>query len=92
MYIYIVKEVLFIMKRTQIYLEDETYGYLISESRKSGKTMSEVIREIIRSDIDRKRENLLESSGKVFGIWSDKDFDTNEYLRDLRRSNRLNNL
>lgn len=80
------------MKRTQIYLEDETYGYLISESQKSGKTMSEVIREIIRSEIDRKRENLLEASRKVFGIWKDRDFDTNEYLRDLRRSNRLHEL
>ncbi|MBF0565785.1 MAG: hypothetical protein HQK89_11120 [Nitrospirae bacterium] len=80
------------MKRTQIYLEDETYGYLISESQKSGKTMSEVIREIIKSDIDRKRENLLELSGKVFGIWNDKDFDTNEYLLDLRSSSRLHEL
>jgi hypothetical protein len=78
-----------IMKRTQIYLNDDIYSYVKTESQKMNKSMSELIRDIIISNIKNVNDNLKESSANVFGLWKNRDFNTNDYVRELRKSKRL---
>lgn len=73
------------MKRTQIYLEEETLEYLKNESKTTGKTVSQIIRECIDSRKSKKVSELLKRSRKAYGIWKDRDFDVDEYIRDLRK-------
>jgi len=77
------------MKRTQIYLNDDIYSYVKTESQKMNKSMSELIRDIIISNIKNVNDNLKESSANVFGLWKNRDFNTNDYVRELRKSKRL---
>ncbi len=77
------------MKRTQIYLDEELFDMLEIESREGHKSISELIRDSIyekygyRSIVIKKR---LES---VFGLWKNRKFDTDKYIRELRKD-RLN--
>ena len=77
------------MKRTQIYLNDDIYSYVKTESQKMKKTMSELIRDIISNNINNENNNLLESSMNVFGMWKNRDFNTDDYVRELRKTKRL---
>jgi hypothetical protein len=53
------------------------------------KTMSELIRDIISNNINNENNNLLESSMNVFGMWKNRDFNTDDYVRELRKTKRL---
>jgi len=73
------------MKRTQIYLEEDTYNYLKQESKATGKTISKLIRESINSRKKRKIDETLNKARKAYGIWKDRGFDVDEHIRDLRK-------
>lgn len=79
------------MKRTQIYLDEDILRYLQMESKIKHKRMSSLIRDILRKSISKKKLNLsaIESS---FGIWKDRDFDVDKYIRNLRKGNRMKRL
>ena len=61
------------MKRTQIYLKNEQYDNLIIESKKTSKTMSELIREAVsyKFGITRKIDfnDVIDS---VAGLWENR--------------------
>jgi len=76
------------MKRTQIYLDEEIYKYLKAESNRTGKTISEIIREKIRAEINQSKENLIKAIDEVAGIWKDKAEDIEETVRNLRNGSR----
>ena len=80
------------MRRTQIYLDETLYSLLRRESKKEGKTVSEIIRERLwktfESDLNRK-EALLEAAEEVFGIWKDKELDVKSYIRKLREDREI---
>lgn len=79
------------MKRTQIYLDDTLKDALKRQSKIQGKKISQIIREILR-------KHLLTDSTKassvsdLAGIWSDRDFNTEEYIRKIRSSRRLDRI
>lgn len=50
------------MKRTQIYLEEEQYEYLLTESRNKGKSIAEIIRDLIDKNIASKSKKLKNKS------------------------------
>jgi len=78
------------MKRTQIYLDDTLYMMLKEKSKKSKKSISEVIRESLRKVLFPKSELLIKNMEKIFGLWSDrKDLDPDQYVREIRKGNRL---
>ncbi len=87
MYIYIMKNVK--MKRTQIYIDEGTYKILEKESKISGKTISELIRESIRSRAQKKANEILRRMEDVYGMWKDREFDAEQYIRDLRKDRTL---
>lgn len=77
------------MKRTQIYIDENTYKLLKKESKITGKTISELIRESIKGKMNRRVDEILRRTEEVYGIWKDREFDTQEYIRDLRRDRNL---
>jgi len=77
------------MRRTQIYLDEETYDYLKKESRVSGKTISDIIRMRMKDKMDRKIEIILRSINEVFGLWKDRRLLVDEYIRERRKDRAL---
>jgi hypothetical protein len=73
------------MKRTQIYLDDQTYEYLRHESQARHVTISEVIRESITEKMGRKVQQTLKAVERISGIWMDRDFDVDQYVRTARK-------
>jgi hypothetical protein len=85
---------IYIMRRTQLYLEDELWKRLHVLSRQSHTTISELVRTAIREkylqDAAGRRESLL----SAIGLWKDrKDLpDAKRYVRRLRKGSRLERL
>lgn len=83
MYIYIIKR--HAMKRTQIYLDEETYSILKNESKIADKTISEIIRSTIRNKYQYKTCDTVRKMNAVFGMWRKSSFDTDGYIRLMRK-------
>lgn len=79
------------MRRTQLYLDDPLWEALHARARSSGTTISELVREAARErylggrDVQRKAMQEFVGSQKRA---SDTP-DSVQYIRDLRRSDRL---
>jgi predicted transcriptional regulator len=79
------------MKRTQLYLEDDLWKTLHVLARQSGSTVSELARRALREkyldDATKRKEALL----SAIGLWKGRrDLpDTEEYIRGLRKDDRL---
>ena len=81
------------MKRTQIYLSDDLYFEIKRRSKKSKKSISEIIRQTLRENlIPSKKDEILSSINKAFGLWKDRKFDAETYIREIRKGERLDNL
>ncbi len=72
------------MKRIQIYIDESTYKLLKRESKITGKTIYELIRESIKGKMNRRVDEILRRTEEVYGIWKDREFDVEEYARNLR--------
>lgn len=77
------------MKRTQIYLTEETIRQLKKESMRSGKSISAIIRESISNREKNNVGKILSSVEDSFGIWKNRDFDVSRHIRKLRRDRPL---
>jgi len=80
------------MKRTQIYLDEKLHSLLKEESRKTGKTVSEIIRQRLWSSFKEnqdKKEQLLKALDRAFGAWEERDIDIESFVRELRKGNRV---
>jgi len=73
------------MKRTQIYIDEDTLEYLRRESRIMGVTISELIRQTLRGRKTQSVEKILSALDSVSGIWKNRRFDPERYIRALRR-------
>ncbi|MDQ7056405.1 MAG: ribbon-helix-helix domain-containing protein [Persephonella sp.] len=80
------------MKRTQIYLDEEVYKYLKAESKRTGKSVSEIIREKLRTEINQSKENLIKAIDETAGIWQYKTENVEETIRNIRKGNRIDNI
>lgn len=83
---------LYIVRRTQIYLDERQVAQLRSAARASRRTVSEIIREAIddrlaRPNMDEQFDRALLG---VVGLWSDRDDlgSTDDYLRKVRQDRR----
>lgn len=77
------------MKRTQIYLDEDTYRYLKKESEVKHLPISEVIRESIRERMNRKIQKMLKAADKVSGMWKSRGIDVDSYVRTMRTDRKL---
>jgi hypothetical protein len=85
---------LYIMKRTQLYLDDDLWEALHLRARLNNTTVSELVRTAAR---DKYMGNLEERRAAMLGIvglWKDRTDlpDTETYIRNLRDDDRLERL
>jgi predicted DNA-binding protein len=73
------------MERTQIYLTREQREALKTIAKRSGQSLSEIIREAIDAYIVWHREmDRRELMHRAVGMWTDRD-DLPEFFEELRR-------
>lgn len=76
------------MKRTQIYLDEDIYMALCSQSKALGISLSESIRQILRENLQKKPADFLAALENVSGMWKDQCGDVDTYIRELRQDRR----
>ena len=83
------------MKRTQIYLSDEQHDNLIIESKKTNKTMSELIREAINYKFGiTKKIDFKKAVDTIAGLWENREDikSGKDYINNIRKDKRIDNL
>lgn len=83
---------LYIMKRTQLYLEENVWKLLEIRARQAGTTISELVRQAIREKYWNQPTNRAQILQSAVGIWKHRTDigDSTEYVRKLRKgSSRL---
>ena len=85
---------LYIMRRTQLYLDDDLWAALHTRALLENATISELVRRAAR---DRYMGNLEErraAMSGIVGLWKDRtDLPSSEsYVRNLRKGTRLKRL
>ena len=85
---------LYIMRRTQLYLEDEIWETLHAQSRRQGASLSELVRRALRERYGASLARRRKAMQALVGIWRDRTDlgGTRSYVRRLRRGKRLNRL
>ena len=82
------------MRRTQLYLDDHLWNTLHARARSGKTTVSEPVREAARQRYlgrrDEQRKAMQEFVGS--GKRSSDRLDSVQYVRDLRRGDRLDRL
>jgi predicted DNA-binding protein len=70
--------------RMSVYLDTECYQYLQLQSHQMGKTMSELVREIIHVTMKKDVQQILNATNRIYGLWEDRQFNVDEYIRQNR--------
>jgi hypothetical protein len=79
------------MKRTQLYLNEDTHSILTALSRQKKKSISCLVREAIAEKYGKKEKiDKLKLSEKIAGVWKNRKdmINTEKYLRELRKDTR----
>lgn len=86
--------ILYIVRRTQLYLDDDLWNALQVRSRQERTTVSELVRQAVRERYLGKAEARQEAMTDFIGIWKDRaDLrDPVSYIRRLRKDRRLERL
>jgi len=79
------------MRRTQLYLDDHLWDALHARARRQKTTISELVREAVRERYLGRREQQTKAMQEFVGIRKKRSdsLDTVEYVRGLRRGDRL---
>ena len=85
---------LYIMHRTQLYLEDDLWTTLQIRARRDGTSISELVRIAARDRYMNSREQRIADMESVVGLWKDRNDlpDTEIYVRNLRADDRMDRL
>ena len=83
--------IIYIVRRTQLYLDDDLWSVLHTLARKRGGTISDLVRIALREKYGQERTIRKEAFEGIIGLWKNrKDLsDTDEYVRSLRHGTRL---
>lgn len=83
-----------IMRRTQLYLDDDLWNALHAHARREHTTISDLVRRAARERYLTGQEERGHAMRAIIGMWKDRpEFsDTDEYVRTLRRGDRLEKL
>lgn len=83
--------IIYIMRRTQLYLNDDLWETLHIESKQRGTTVSELVREAVRDKYGNSPTNRAKAMEAVIGMWKDRTDlpDSETYIRQLRKGKRL---
>ncbi len=85
---------LYIMRRTQLYLDDDLWNALHVQARREQTSISELVRKAAR---DRYLGGVAErgrAMKAIVGMWKDRpEFDRpSDYVRDMRQGDRIEKL
>ena len=85
---------LYIVRRTQLYLEEDLWSALHARARQQGTTISDLVRKAAREQymsLDEDRRAAMEG---IVGLWKDRTDlpDTETYVRGLRKDTRRKRL
>ena len=83
-----------IMRRTQLYLDQDIWTVLRMRSRQTGVSISELVRQAIREQYMSQKIRRQQAMQALVGIWKDRTDlpPTDRYLRQLRKGNRIKRL
>jgi hypothetical protein len=86
--------ILYIVKRTQLYLDDDLWNALHSQARREKTTISDLVRRAARERYLNGREERARAMQAIVGMREERpEFDDVEkYIRELRRGDRLEKL
>ena len=78
------------MKRTQIYIEDDVWRLLRMKARQDRTTISDLVRAAVREKYLSSTSELREALLAAVGVWKDRSDlpDTQSYVRQLRKDSR----
>jgi predicted DNA-binding ribbon-helix-helix protein len=81
---------LYIMKRTQLYLEEDLWKALHARARREKTTISDLVRRAARERYVNRSEERRTALMGIVGLWKDRTDlpDTETYIRNLRRDTR----
>jgi hypothetical protein len=85
---------LYIMKRTQLYLDDNLWETLHTKAALERTSISELVRIAVRDRYVGNLEERREAMMGIVGLWKDRTDlpDTEAYIRNLRDDDRLERL
>ncbi len=84
---------MYIVRRTQLYLDDDLWSALHAQARRQGTTISDLVREAAREHYLDKPEDREEAMLALIGIRRDgRRSDSSAEVRSLRRGHRLTRL
>jgi metal-responsive CopG/Arc/MetJ family transcriptional regulator len=85
---------LYIMHRTQLYLEDDLWATLKARAKREKTSISELVRKAARERYAVDHEERKAAMLSIVGLWADRTDppDTETYIRNLRDDNRLERL
>jgi len=85
---------IYIMRRTQLYLDDRLWSALHAQARSRKTTVSELVRQAVRECYLGKRDEQTKAMREFVGIRkeSSEPLDAVKYVRSLRQSDRLDRL
>jgi len=82
------------MKRTQLYLHEDTWKSLHVRARKQRTSISELVRQAVRDKYESPPAGRQKAMQAFVGLWKDRrDLpDSTAYVRKLRKGKRLRRL
>jgi len=85
---------LYIMKRTQLYLDEDIWNALHIQAHQAGTSISELVRQAVRDQYGISPENRRRAMQEWAGIWQGRNdvFDSEAYVRRLRKGTRFRRL
>jgi Arc/MetJ family transcription regulator len=85
---------LYTMRRTQLYLDDELWATLRIRSQQAGTSVSDLVRQAVREKYSTGLAGRQQAMRAFAGIWKDRiDLaDTEASVRALRKGSRLKRL
>ena len=85
---------IYIMRRTQLYLDDHLWSALHTQARSRKTSVSELVREAMRDRYLGKRDEQAKAMQEFVGIRKNRSesVDAVKYIRNLRRSDRWERL
>jgi hypothetical protein len=85
---------IYIMRRTQLYLDEELWKALHARARRERTTVSELVRQAARDRYLRHSDERQAAMMGVVGLWKGRTDlpDAEAYVRSLRKGTRLKRL
>ncbi len=82
--------ILYIVRRTQLYLDDDLWKILQIRSRQQNTTISALARQAIRDQYLSNARERKAAMTAIIGMWKDREDigDSTEYIRALRKDRR----